>query len=290
MNSRTNRRTGVLIAPLLLAGCVVGPNYRAPSPITLGVPAAYAPPVTATADAGKAATAAQAPDLATWWRQLDDPMLSDLIATATASNLQIAQSLARLAQAREARLQAGADLLPTLTGSTSAADNFTHIAGRTSSSRQLSLGADASWQADLFGGLTRGVQAARGEEAAAVFDLEGVRTSIAGDVATNYIDARLAQARLVIARSTLSTQDDNLQIARWRVEAGLVSALDVEQARAQRAQTAASIPALASSSSRGTTISAGRPAAPSASSLAGAGFASAPIKPANRQSSRTSRV
>ena len=99
----------------------------------------------------------------------------------------------------------------------------------------------------MFGGLTGGLQAARAEEAAAVFDVEGVRTSIAGEVASNYIDARLAQARLVIARSTLSTQDDNLQIARWRVQAGLVSALDVEQARAQRAQTAASIPGLETS-------------------------------------------
>ena len=242
MNRITSRWTGILIAPLLLAGCVLGPNYRPPEPVTLGVPPAYAPPVTATANAGEAATSAEAPDLATWWRQLDDPMLSDLIAIATADNLQIAQSLARLAQAREARVQAGADRLPTLTGSTSAGENFTHVAGRSSSSTQLSLGADAAWQADLFGGLTRGVQAARAEEAAALFDVEGVRTSIAGEVATNYIDARLAQARLVIARSTLSTQDDNLQIARWRVQAGLVSALDVEQARAQRAQTAASIP------------------------------------------------
>jgi NodT family efflux transporter outer membrane factor (OMF) lipoprotein len=71
-----------------------------------------------------------------------------------------------------------------------------------------------------------------------------VRTSVAGEVATNYIEARLAQARLAIARDTLKTQDDNLQIAQWRVQAGLVSSIDAEQARAQRAQTAASIPLL----------------------------------------------
>jgi NodT family efflux transporter outer membrane factor (OMF) lipoprotein len=74
-----------------------------------------------------------------------------------------------------------------------------------------------------------------------------VRTSVAAEVATNYIDTRLAQARLEIARSTLSTQDENLQIAQWRVQAGLVSSLDVEQARAQRAQTASSIPLIESS-------------------------------------------
>ena len=201
MNRFHVRPAWAFIPPIVLTGCVVGPNYRAPDAITLGVPAHYAAPVTARAKADEVAITAQAPDLATWWRQLEDPMLSDLVARATAGNLQIAQSLARLAQAREARVQAGADRLPTVTGSTSAGENFSHISGRTSSSRQLSVGADASWQADLFGGLTRGVQAARAEEAATAFDLEGVRTSTAGEVATNYIDARLAQARLVIARS-----------------------------------------------------------------------------------------
>ena len=238
-----------LMIPLLLAGCVVGPNYRPPGPATLGMPVNYAPPVTevpASPHAG-AEAAPSAVELATWWRQFDDPLLTDLIARATAGNLQIAQSLARLAEAREARVQAGADLLPTLNGSAGAGQNVTRAGGTSSSSTQLSVGADASWQADLFGGLRRGVEAARAEELASLFDLEGVRTSIAGEVATNYIDARLAQARLVIAHSTLSTQDDNLQIARWRVQAGLVSSLDVEQARAQRAQTAASIPGLETS-------------------------------------------
>jgi len=230
----------------------------------LGVPAAYAPAV--TKPAAPAATQ-PAGDLSAWWRQFDDPLLTDLIARATASNLEIAQSAARLAQAREALVQAHGDLLPTLSGSAGATRNFTHggassiivggnpdgtggtvvTTGGNSGSTQLSLGLDASWQVDLFGGLTRSLQAARADVAAARFDLEGVRTSIAGEVATNYIDARLAQARLEVARSTLRTQEENLQIAGWRVQAGLVSGLDAEQARAQRAQTAATIPALETS-------------------------------------------
>jgi multidrug efflux system outer membrane protein len=267
-----NRSAAAAIA-LLLAGCTMGPDYHAPAPASLGVPADYAPPVTVPAFPAQtpATTApglpAPAPaDLATWWRQFDDPLLTDLVARATAGNLQIAESLARLAQAREALVQAHGDLLPTLTGTAGATRNFTRgsatsivvggnngspgtvvTTGGSSGSTQLSLGLGASWQADIFGGLTRGVQAARADEAASGFDLEGVRTSIAGEVATNYIDARLAQARLEIARSTLRTQDDNLQIAGWRVQAGLVSSLDVEQARGQRAQTAATIPSLETS-------------------------------------------
>jgi len=241
-----NKGPGILATAFLLAGCAVGPDYHAPAPAALHVPAGYAPPVTKAASGDIPAQ----PDLSAWWRQFDDPLLTDLIARATAGNLRIAQSLARLAQARESLVQARGDLLPSLSGSAGASRNYTHskstptFTGGSSGATQLTLGLDASWQIDLFGGLTRGVQAARADEAAARFDLEGVRTSVAGEVATNYIDARLAQARLEIAQSTLRTQDDNLQIAGWRVQSGLVSSLDSEQARAQRAQTAASIPGL----------------------------------------------
>jgi NodT family efflux transporter outer membrane factor (OMF) lipoprotein len=237
--------------PILLAGCTVGPNYRAPETASLGVPAGYAPPITRPPDAAGNSLVSKASiapaDLASWWRQFDDPLLTDLIGRATAGNLQIAQSLGRLAEAREARVQAGADLLPTLTGSAGAGRDFTHGSGLSTGTTNLSLGADASWQADIFGGVRRSLEAARADEGAARFDLEGVRTSVAAEVATNYINARLAQARLQIARSTLSTQEENLQIAGWRAQAGLVSSLDVEQARAQRAQTAASIPLIESS-------------------------------------------
>ena len=77
---------------------------------------------------------------------------------------------------------------------------------------------------------------------AVYYDREALRVAIAAEVATNYVDARLAQERLAIARDTLANANDNLQIATWRRQAGLVSSLDVEQARASQAQTAASIP------------------------------------------------
>lgn len=240
----------------LLAGCAVGPDYRAPEAPALGVPGAYT-----VAPGG----AAEAPgDLAAWWSRFDDPLLTELVAQATVADLQVAESAARLVQAREQRIQARADQLPSLTGSAGVTRNFTRggsssvvIGGGDSStggtvintgfggdSTQLSLGLDASWQTDIFGGLRRTLEASRAAEEAARFDLEGVRTSVAAETASNYVDARLAQARLAIARDTLRTQDDNLQIARWRVQAGLVSSLDVEQARVQRAQTAATIPLL----------------------------------------------
>ena len=242
--------TAALLPACLLIGCAVGPNYSAPPTAAVGASGAYR----------TTAAPADAVDLTVWWRQLNDPLLTDLIGRATAANLDIAVSQARLRQARESLIQARASLFPSLTGSAGITQNatvapesslgggaFTVLTGGASSSTQLSVGPTVSWQVDIFGGVRRSVEAARANAEVAEFNLAGVRTSAAGEVATNYIDARLAQARLAIARDTLKNQDDNLQIARWRVQAGLTSSTDVEQARAQRAQTAATIPLLESS-------------------------------------------
>lgn len=203
-------------------------------------------------------------ELASWWRRFDDPMLSALIEQAAGANLDVAQAVARLRQAREALVQSRADRLPSIDGSVGATRSF-DIGGSTISTgdtgtgtdvdistggrdrTSLSLGLDASWTLDIFGGVRRSIEAARAESAAAAYDVEAVRIAAAAEVASNYIQARLAQARIAIAEDTLRTQDENLQIAGWRVQAGLVSSLDVEQARAQRAQTAASIPSLRTS-------------------------------------------
>jgi NodT family efflux transporter outer membrane factor (OMF) lipoprotein len=236
-----------LLSAGLLSACVVGPDYHAPAATTLGVPSAYS-----------LSTPPAAPvDLSVWWRQFDDPMLADLIGRATDGNLDIAVAKARLLQARESLIQARASWFPSLTGS--AGDTGTAIRAPStttsfggvpfttsgnSNTNQLSLGLDASWQADIFGGTRRSVEAATASRDSAAFNLAEVRTSVAGEVATNYIQARLAQTRLAIARDSLKDQDDNLQITRWRLEAGLAPATDVEQARAQRAQTASTIPLL----------------------------------------------
>ena len=223
--------TGTL-ALLALAGCQVGPDYRPATATDLGVPGSYSTP---RADQ----TAAQ--DLSAWWTRFDDPVLSGLVEKALADNLDIAVAATRLRQAREALVQSRAQLLPSVSGSAGAGRNFDSSRSDTSS---VSLGADASWQLDLFGGIGRSIQASRADLAASGYDLASVRTAIAAEVALNYVSARAAQASLAIARDTLTTQDDNLEIAGFRVQAGLVSSIDEEQARAQRAQTAATIPTI----------------------------------------------
>jgi outer membrane protein, multidrug efflux system len=225
---------GLAVSMLLAGGCTLGPDYQAPSPDQIGIPASY---TSAGADQ-------QAPEqVADWWRRFKDPVLDGLVDQAVAGNLDLAASWSRLLQAREALVQARSDRVPSLGASASAGQNFDRNGHRSTS---LSVGADAAWEADLFGGISRNIEAARAEAQASGYDLAAVRVALIAEVATNYVNARLAQERLKNAQDELAITDENLQIAQWRVQAGLASSLDAEQARSQRAQTAATIPTIES--------------------------------------------
>ncbi|QIG81506.1 efflux transporter outer membrane subunit [Stakelama tenebrarum] len=247
----TFHRVVPLIPGLLLAACVQGPEYRPAAPSELGVPDSYSVP----------ADEAEAERLTQWWENFDDPMLADLVERGREANLDVAQAVARLRQARESLVQSRASLYPTLGASGGYSRSEALRGGTTTTtlpdgtvtsysqggSNSISLGADASYQVDLFGGTISGVAASRADYAAAGFDYASVLISVEAEIARNYVQARLLQAQLDNARRSLTIQDDNLEIAGFRVQAGLVSSLDAEQARSQRAQTAATIPQLEAS-------------------------------------------
>ncbi|MFM9936519.1 MAG: efflux transporter outer membrane subunit [Novosphingobium sp.] len=227
-----------------LAACAAGPDYHAPTTAAMSVPAAWSVPADRD-DQGS---------LSRWWERFNDPILSRLIDQGTHSNLDLDVALSRLRQAREGLVQARAGNLPTISASGSASRNET-LAGTPQtfaavSGTSLSLSADASYQADLFGGRARSIEAARASAEASAQDYGTVMLSVSSEIATNYLIVRLQQTELANARLSLAYQDENLQIARWRNQAGLAGSLDVEQARAQRAQTSATIPQLENSLSQ----------------------------------------
>ena len=223
----------LLVVALPLQACAVGPNYRPATPDKLGVPGMYT----------QGTVQGALPDISTWWTSFNDPELTSIIDRARKNNLDIAQAVARLKQAREGLVQARASFLPTVTGSAGYNRNILDNPGGLARG-SFSIGADASYQADIFGGVRRSVEAASASRDAAGYDLATVQTSVASEAARNYILARQSAADLAIARDTLKIQDDNLEIAGFRVQAGLVSSLDYEQAKQTRAQTAATIPSL----------------------------------------------
>jgi len=224
-----SKRLCIVALALTTAACAT-PNLAAPE-AGIAVPEAWVETHVAPASL----------DLTEYWQLLDDPLLTQFVEAAIANNLDLAQSAARLDQARAQLRGARAGFLPQVSGSGRVGRD---VGDLSSDDLSFSLGADASWEADLFGRIGADVAATEADLVAAGYSLADLQRLIAGQVALSTISARATAVQLAIARDTLAYQDENLQIARWRVQAGLVSSLDVEQARSQRAQTAASIPLL----------------------------------------------
>ena len=183
---------------------------------------------------------AQSPtSLVSWWQRFGDAQLSALIEDGLRHSPTVHAAVAALRQSRALADVARAGYSPNVTGSSSAQRSRTASAGTTNT---FAVGLNASWEPDLFGATRAGVSAAEADARAAQMSLGNVQISLAAEIALAYIDLRDQQARLTIAERNLASQDDTLQITRWRQQAGLVSALDVEQAATSAEQTRAQVP------------------------------------------------
>ncbi|WP_211325938.1 efflux transporter outer membrane subunit [Hephaestia caeni] len=243
----------LMVPAASLAACAVGPTYRPASSGALGVPDQFS----------VAADARAQEDLSTWWTRFDDPLLTRLIEQARADNLDVAQAVSRLRQAHEGLIQSRAQWLPQVSGSAGYSRSIDVAGANTvtlpdgtvttisrNSGDSFSVGGNVSYQLGLFGEVGRAVAASRAQYEGAGYDYATVLISTEAEIARNYVLARGYQAQLANARQSLAIQDDNLEIAGFRVQAGLVSSLDQEQARAARAQTAASVPGIEQSYSQ----------------------------------------
>lgn len=227
------------LAGVLAAGCAaVGPRYLAPEP--------GAPPVwQAELAPGVSAAREEPAALGRWWAMLDDPILTRLVERAVAGNLDLKRAQARLREARARRRQAEAGLFPSLDARASARRQRSSAeTGAGATATLYSAGFDASWELDLFGGARRAAEAAAAGVQASEEDLRDVLVSLLAEVAQNYVDVRTFQARIAIAERNRDVQQETYDIARFRFEAGLVTQLDVEQARYNLEQTRAQIPTL----------------------------------------------
>ncbi len=105
-------------------------------------------------------------------------------------------------------------------------------------------GFDATWELDFWGRVRREVEAA---DAAIDMSAEQRRDSLVtvlAEIANDYLQLRGQQRDLQIARDTLTSEQDSLRLTRERQSGGLTTGLDVANAAAQVASTAATIPQL----------------------------------------------
>jgi outer membrane protein, multidrug efflux system len=179
--------------------------------------------------------------LAAWWQRFDDTLMSDLVSRALLENTSVAKAQGVLRQAQASRDVVAAALYPTL-GVSSSVQHGT--AGNDSTGNRFQLGADAQWAPDVFGAKRSALEANNALVNASAASLGDVQVQIAAEVGLNYILLRSLQSRWLIANSNLTSQKETLQLTDWRQQAGLISELEVERARAAAAQTQALLPAL----------------------------------------------
>ncbi len=228
MLSDRRLRVACTAALVALAGCASRPP---PVAELAGVspPAQWAQPVPAGTGA-----------LAEWWRGFGDPTLVELVTAAQQGNTDLARARANLRQARALRQQAAAALSPSLSAAGSGQRSAAGSGGRNT----FQAGLDAAWELDLFGATGHAVAAQEALVRVSAATLGATEVSIAAEVALAYLELRNAQVRTAVARENLASQEETLQISRWRQQAGLANSLEVEQALGAVEQTRAQLPAL----------------------------------------------
>lgn len=230
-------RALVLLPALLLSACI-GPDYRQP-PLPTGAGGAFvsAAPVTTAAT----------PDA--WWRLYEDAVLDDLVRTALGANTDLRVAAANLRRARASLSESRSARLPTtnITGSGTRSQQVILLPGGPVAFETdfYRLGLDASYEIDLYGRVSRQIEAARGEAAAAAADRDAAAVAVAGEVARAYVDACAGGYRLAVATRSLKVQEDSFAITAQRVAVGRDSPLDQARAQAQLDAVRATVPDLA---------------------------------------------
>jgi multidrug efflux system outer membrane protein len=237
-----------LLLACLLAGCkTVGTDYAGPPATSQGAAFVRAP-----------APAAEAKVLAHWWTALGDPVLDGLEQRALRASPNIAVAQARLRQARAALRSERAKRLPSGTATALAAhahppplgDALGGGAGQEGGSDQggialpsslnlYSIGFDATWEIDLFGGQRRATEAAGAAAEAAEARLADAQLSLAADVAQAYVNLRAIQAEQALSRAAIERQQRALDLTARRVQGGTASQLDLMRLQGQLESTRA---------------------------------------------------
>lgn len=194
---------------------------------------------------GPDAREADAQDMASWWTTLSDQKLSALMERAAKGNLDVKQARARIREARARRGVARAGMLPSIDAAGKATrSRMSEESGGGITANLYSVGLDASWELDIFGGVRRSVEAAEADLQASEEDWRNILVSLFAEVALNYVDMRTGQVRLAVAEANLKTQEETHRLTVWRCEAGLGDELAVQQALYNLENTRSRIPAL----------------------------------------------
>ncbi len=235
----------VAAAAALLAGCVVGPNYKRPE--------AAVPPSFRAPEPLPESQAASLADLK-WFEVFRDAQLQELIREALAHNYDLMDAAARVEEARASLGIARSNQLPqadasgaleitrlSRDGSFPLPSSF--VASQNRNWGQASLGL-LSFEIDLWGRLRRETEAARANLLNAEWNRKAVISGLVSDVAADYFRLRELDYELEISQRTLENRRASLDLVRERQGGGVATLLDLRQAEQLVSSAAANIPVL----------------------------------------------
>lgn len=225
-------RFGVLPAVVfLLAACTVGPDYVRP---------AIESPVAFKELAGWTQAAPRDQEIkGKWWQIFNDPLLDRLQEQVDISNQTLANAEAQFRQARALVAAARAAYFPVVSAGANAARSRASATtfSQTTISRGVvssySLPVQATWEIDLWGGISRGLEANEAGAQASAGVLEAARLSAHAALAQDYFQLRILDAQKRLLGETIAAYRRSVQLTQNQYNAGVVAKGDVVQAQAQ---------------------------------------------------------
>jgi multidrug efflux system outer membrane protein len=224
------RLCSAVMLALFLTGCAVGPNYHRPDVAT--APAWKEQPPWRPADPKDSIAKGN------WWTTFADDELSQYEAQALKANQTIEIARNQLEQARASARISQSGLFPQLSAGVSAQRARTSAGKPTTSgiplvspstANDLLVPFNLTWEADIFGGVRRGVEAANAAYQASSAGLENVRLVVTSELAVDYFTLRELDAEIAVVDSSVEYQSKSLQLVQNRHTGGIASGLDVAQ-------------------------------------------------------------
>jgi outer membrane protein, multidrug efflux system len=215
---------------MLAMGCKLTPDYERPE---LDLPDAW---IHSQDTQGSVANL-------DWWKVYKDETLLGLIETALEANQDLALALARMQEAEYLVTFTRAEQFPFLDifGSAGRGRESREIQPGAKTSNNFAIGANLSFEVDLWRKYSRGTEAARADLLASEWAYRSVTISLVADVASTYLLLRDNDSQLEISRRTAEGRRDRLKIIQARFEEGTVPQIDVNQAQVQLAIAEASV-------------------------------------------------
>jgi multidrug efflux system outer membrane protein len=232
--------SAAIVAGLLLAACKVGPSYH--RPVIDAPPAFLYGPAEAAASVNT-----------DWWKQFDDPILSQLIVDGLQNNKNIKIAAANVQQASAVVTSTRSALFPQVNYQGAASRNRLSESGPSAVPRNVpnpineyQVLAGATWEIDLWGRIRRLTESAQADLLATKEARRGVILSLVASVASDYLQLRGLDEQLAMAQRTLAGYAESRNVIELKFQYGRVSQLNVEQARLRYETAAAQIPQIKS--------------------------------------------